>query len=156
VPVFSSPLLQVPIAAQCIRRDQRVAILTSRTVLTEQHFAGAGWSSADIPIVQLGFAPDSEFVRTFVGNRPYVDTDDLDDEVAALATGMLEQHPDVGAVVLECANFLPFSQTVRRVTGLPVFDFYTLGMQAYLASHLPEPAIAQHRTPISNIDYVNR
>jgi Asp/Glu/hydantoin racemase len=137
VPVFSSPLLQVPMAARCIRPDQKVGILTARAVLNERHFEGAGWRSADISIVQLAPPEDSEFVKTFVGNRPHVDTDDLDREVRDLAERLVEQHPDVGAIVLECANFGPFSPIVRRVTGLPVFDLYTLGMHAYLASTGP-------------------
>ena len=137
VPVFASSLLQVPLAAQCIRSDQRVGILTARAVLTEQHFRGAGWNSADLPVVQLAPPASSEFVRTYVGNRPYVDTDDLEDEVAKLARSLMRQHPDVGAIVLECANFSPFSQAVRRVSGRPVFDLYTLGMHAYLATTEP-------------------
>ena len=137
VPVFSSPLLQVPMAARCIRPTQSVGILTARTVLTELHFEGAGWSSADISVVQLAPSEDSEFVKTFVGNRPHVDTRDLDREVGELAERLVEQHPDVGAIVLECANFGPFSPIVRRVTGLPVFDLYTLGIHAYLATSGP-------------------
>jgi hypothetical protein len=152
VPVFASPLLQVPIAAQCIRRDQRVGILTARAVLTERHFRGVGWSPAEVPVVQLAPPESSEFVRTFVGNRTHVDTDDLEDEIAKLAKSLTRHHPDVGAIVLECANLSPFSQTVRRVTGLPVFDLYTLGMHAYLATGGPGLG-PLHREPISNIDY---
>jgi hypothetical protein len=135
IPVFSSSLMQVPLAARCIRNDQRVAVLTGRAVLTDRHFRGAGWSSREIPVVQLGLPEASEFVRTFVGNRDYVDTDDLDAEVAGQAAALIEAHPDVGAVVLECTNYGPYSQTVRRVTGLPVFDLYTLGMHAHLVSN---------------------
>jgi hypothetical protein len=129
----------VPLAAQCIGRDQRVGILTARAVLTEQHFRGAGWNPADIPVVQLAPPASSEFVRTYVGNRTHVDTDDLDEEIAKLAESLVRQHPDVGAIVLECANFSPFSQTVRRVTGLPVFDLFTLGLHAYhaVSGHAP-------------------
>jgi hypothetical protein len=137
VPVFSSPLLQVPMAAGCIRPDQKVGILTARAVLTERHFHGAGWRSTDVSIVQLAPPEDGEFVKTFVGNRPFVDTADIDREVRDLAQRLVDEHPDVGAVVLECANFSPFSPTVRRVTGLPVFDLYTLGMHAYLATTGP-------------------
>lgn len=134
IPVFASPLLQVPIAAQCLRHDQRVGILTARAVLTEHHFRATGWSSDEVPVVQLAPPPSSEFVKTYVGNRTHVDTDDLDDEVATLTRSLVRCHPDVGAIVLECANFSPFSQTVRRVAGLPVFDLYTLGMYAHLAT----------------------
>lgn len=137
VPVFASPLLQVPIAARCIRSDQQVGILTARAVLTEQHFRGAGWRSTDISTVQAAPPADSEFVRTFVGNRAQVDINVVDREVEELAARLMEQHPGVGAIVLECANFSPFSPTVRRVTGLPVFDLYTLGIHAYLATTGP-------------------
>lgn len=137
VPVFSSPLLQVPFAARAIRPEAQVAILTARTVLTERHFRGAGWDPADISTVQLAPAPDSEFVKTFVGNRPHADVAILRREVRELAERLMALHPDVGAVVLECANFGPFSPIVRRVTRLPVFDLYTLGMHAYLATTGP-------------------
>jgi hypothetical protein len=50
------------------------------------------------------------------------------------AAGLQRDHPDVGAIVLECTNFVPFSQMVRRATGLPVFDHYTLVMQTYLVT----------------------
>lgn len=134
VPVFASSLLQVPVAARSIRRDQRVGILTARAVLTEQHFRGAGFDPADIPVVQMAPAESSEFVRTYVGNRAEVDPDDLEREIRELALGLVRDHPDVGAIVLECANLSPFREIVRRATGRAVFDLYTLGMHAYLAS----------------------
>ncbi|MGH2492468.1 MAG: aspartate/glutamate racemase family protein, partial [Candidatus Limnocylindria bacterium] len=46
----------------------------------------------------------------------------------------LREHPDVGALVLECTNYVPYSQAIRRATGLPVYDLYTLVMQTYLAT----------------------
>jgi Asp/Glu/Hydantoin racemase len=137
VPVFSSPLLQVPFAARSIGPDAKVGILTARTALTERHFRGAGWDPAEISTVQLAPAPDSEFVRTFVENRPHTHPAILRREVRELSERLMAAHPDVGAVVLECANFGPFSPIVRRVTGLPVFDLYTLGMHAYLATTGP-------------------
>lgn len=45
-----------------------------------------------------------------------------------------QAHPEVGALVLECTNFVPFSQAIRDATRLPVFDLYTLVMQAYEAT----------------------
>ena len=51
-------------------------------------------------------------------------------EIAELARRTMREHPDVGAIVLECANFSPFSGLVRHITGLPVFDLHTLGLHA--------------------------
>jgi hypothetical protein len=134
VPVFSSPLLQVPMAARVIRPDQRVAIFTAREVLTERHFRGAGWSAEDLPVVQVAPPEESHFLETFVGNAPKADAELLEGDVAELTHRALRDHPDVGAIVLECANLAPFGQTVRDITGLPVFDLYTLVMHAYLTT----------------------
>ena len=51
VPVVSSALLEVPVAARVVGAHRRVAILTPKNELTERHFAGVGWSPRDIPIV---------------------------------------------------------------------------------------------------------
>jgi NADP-dependent 3-hydroxy acid dehydrogenase YdfG len=44
------------------------------------------------------------------------------------------EHPDTGAIVLECANLAPFAPGVRRTAGVPVFDLYTLVMHAHLTT----------------------
>lgn len=134
VPVFSSSLLQVPMASRVIRPDQRVGILTARAVLNERHFEGAGWSPDDIPVVQAAPAEGGHFSKTFVGDAPEADLELLNREVAELTARLVRENPDVGAIVLECANFAPFSRLVRRTSGLPVFDLYTLVMHAFLAS----------------------
>jgi Asp/Glu/hydantoin racemase len=134
IPVFASSLLQVPMAARSIRSDQLVGIITARAVLNERHFQGAGWSMNDIPVVQVAPAPDGPFCTTFVGDALEADPDTLHREVAELTRNLMTEHPDVGAIVLECANFAPFGHTVRTTAGVPVFDLYTLGMHAYLAS----------------------
>ncbi len=130
IPVFSSPLLQVPMAATATGGG-KVVILTARTVLTERHFRGAGWSSADIHTVQMAPPEDSHFYATFVGNATEADVGLLEQEVASLAYRIVGEHPDAGAIVMECANFAPFGHTVGSITGLPVFDLYTMGMHAY-------------------------
>lgn len=134
VPLFASPLLQVPMAAAAIGPHRRVGILTARLALTERHFEGAGWSSKQIPVVVTAPPADSHFVQTFVGDTPETDSEQLERDVVDLAARTLLEHADVGAFVMECANFAPFRGAVRRATGLPVFDLYTLGMHAYHVS----------------------
>lgn len=134
VPVLSSALLQVPLAARLIRPDQRVGILTERPNLTDAHFAGAGWSPDDVPVVVMALPDDAVFPTVFIDQALEADTDMLRQEVVDAATRLVGDHPDVGAVVLECTNFVPFSQAMRRATGLPIFDLYTLVMQTYLAT----------------------
>jgi Asp/Glu/hydantoin racemase len=151
IPVFASSLLQVPMAASVMSPGQRVGIITAREVLTEAHYKGVGWSSDDIPVVQIAPSDDSHFVATFVGDGLEADVNRIDQEITDVALRLRRQNPDVGAIVLECANLAPFGTSVRRVTGLPVFDLYTLGMHAYFTcvgtEFVTSPAADADRTP---------
>jgi Asp/Glu/Hydantoin racemase len=142
VPVLTSALLQVPMAARMIRPDQKVGILTERPNLTERHFEGVGWSSREIPVVVRAMPPDAVFPTMYIDNALEADTAVLEREMVSLASDLVCEHPEVGAIVLECTNFVPFAQRMRRATGRPVFDLYTLAMQTYLATNghdFPQP-----------------
>ena len=39
------------------------------------------------------------------------------------ARRLVEDHPEVGALVLECTNMCPYSADVAEAVGLPVYDF---------------------------------
>jgi hypothetical protein len=134
VPVLTSSLLQVPLAARVLRPDQKVAVLTERPHLTERHFQGVGWSSDEIPVVVESLPPDAVFPTVFIDNGLESDTDVLEREMVTFAERIARDHPDVGALVLECTNFVPYSQAMRKATGLPVYDLYTLVIQTYLAT----------------------
>lgn len=135
VPVLTSPLLQVPLVARLIRPDQSVGILTERANLTSRHFASVGWSERDIAVHVAALPANSIFPTVFIdGTTDAADIDVLEKEVVDAAVGLARAHPDVGAIVLECTNFVPFSQAMRRATGLPVFDLFTLVTQVYEAT----------------------
>jgi hypothetical protein len=139
IPVISSSLLQVPLAAQMIGPDRRVAILAGRDELTERHFTGVGWSSRDIPVVVAAPPPDGLFANVYSPklpeeDEPEVETEALEHELLDRVARLLTESPEVGAIVLECTNFVPYSQAIRHASGLPVFDIYTLVMQTYEAT----------------------
>jgi hypothetical protein len=134
LPVLTSSLLQVPIVARLIRPDQSVGILTERPHLTAHHFSGAGWQDGEIPVRVGTLAPDAVFPTVFIDGGREADPEVLERDVVEGAVRLARQHPDVGAIVMECTNFVPFSQAVRRATGLPVFDLYTFVTQVYHAT----------------------
>ena len=47
-------------------------------------------------------------------------------EVVGLAKSMVNEHPDMGAILLECSLLPPYAGAVQQATNLPVFDFITL------------------------------
>ena len=137
VPMLSSALLQVPYVSRVIDPGKRVAILTERPNLTERHYNGVGWSANDIPVTVCAMPDGAVFPKVFIDQSVTADRDVLEREMVDLAVRAAKE-PGVGALVLECTNFVPFSQAMRRATGLPVYDLYTLVMHTYLATSAPE------------------
>lgn len=131
VPVLTSALLQVPLAAQLVGPDRTVAILTERPHLTERHFRGVGWSAADIAVRVVALGDDAVFPRVFIDETAAADQEVLEAELVALAVRAAAD--DVGALVLECTNFVPYAAAMRRATGLPIFDLYTLVLHTHEA-----------------------
>ncbi len=43
-----------------------------------------------------------------------------------MARDLLDQAPDLGAIVCECTNLAPYSAKIASTFGLPVFDVVTL------------------------------
>jgi len=140
VPMLSSALLQVPLAAKIVGKGKRVAIITSRDELTERHYTGTGWSSREIPVVVTVLPQDAQMTNTYSSKvpeveQPEVDQDTLERELVDAARRTVKAHPDVGAIVLECTNYVPYATAMRRAVELPIFDLYTLVMQTYLAKN---------------------
>jgi hypothetical protein len=134
VPVVTSSLLQVPFVAKTLKPEQKVCIVTERPHLTERHFAGVGWSSKDQPAIVAAMPESARFPKTFIDDSTEADAEVLESDVVETARTALRNSPEIGAFVLECTNFVPFSQAVRAATNLPVFDLYTMVMQVYLAT----------------------
>lgn len=130
VPVFTSSLLQVHLARQVIRSNQKIGIITARRQsLTDAHLAGVGIS--DYPLAIVGMEDAPEFSAVFIGGKQPLDESECRREMQSAANHLMLEHPDVGAVVLECTNMPPYADTVRQATGLPVFDAVTMVNHAH-------------------------
>jgi Asp/Glu/hydantoin racemase len=136
VPLFTSSLLLVPLVSRMIRPDQKVGILTAdSTALDETHFNATGWSATDIPVVLEGMQDRSAFWAAYPKNAIEYDVDAVEADMSDAARRLVREHPDVGAIVLECTNMAPYAHVVQEVTRLPVFDVQTLTNFVYEATH---------------------
>ncbi len=132
VPVFTSSLLQVHLTRRIIRRNQKVGIITARKQsLTDAHLAGVGIQNDSIVVV--GMEDAEEFSAVFIGGRQTLDEKKCRREMQSAARRLVSTHPEVGAIVLECTNMPPYADTIRQITGLPVFDAVTLVNHAFSA-----------------------
>ena len=134
IPVVTSALLQVPLVLHLIGPGRKVAVLTERPHLSERHCRATGWSLGDLPVVVVAMPPNAVFPAVYIENSTTADSRILESEMLELARRAVREHPDIGAFVLECTNFVPYSQAMRRAMGRPVFDLYTLVIQTYLAT----------------------
>ena len=66
------------------------------------------------------------FVDVILGDGDELDFDRARDEHVAAARLLLDRHPDVGAIVLECANMPPYASDVARALRRPVYDWYSM------------------------------
>lgn len=124
VPVATSSLMLIPLVQTMIAPGKRVGVLTfSAKDLTPAHFAAAGVTT-DIPFA--GVAEDGVFRRALRGLPANDSIEAREADVVAAARELVSKHKNLGAIVLECTNFPPHREAVARITGLPVFDIFTL------------------------------
>ncbi len=125
VPVLSSSLLQIHWAQTMIKSDRKVGVITiSSDSLSERHFSGVGVSRENVLVA--GLPASSEFVSVFIHDKKNLDEDLCRREMIQVACDFIQNHPEIGALVLECTNMPPYSAAIREATGLPVFDIVTL------------------------------
>ena len=125
VPIFTSSLLQVHLAQAIIKKEQKVGIITAhRQSLTRKHLAGVGIES--YPMAIIGMDETEEFAAVFIEGKETVDVEKCRREMVSAAEKLVDKHPDVGAIVLECTNMPPYAKAVQQVSGRPVFDVVTM------------------------------
>lgn len=123
VPVATSSLMQVPMIETLLPAGKRVGILTiSAASLSAAHLAAAG-VPADTPVI--GTDGGRCFSRDILGDAAQIDFDACRLDLLDAASTLTNSHPEVGAIVLECTNMVPYGRDIRRATGLPVFSIYS-------------------------------
>lgn len=123
VPVASSSLLQVPSVARMLPGDRTVGILTiSAETLSARHLGAAGIPEG-IPVAGTGAG--SHFTEAVLGDAPEIDFEAARRDNIAAALALVGAHPEIGAIVLECTNMVPYAAEIRKATGRPVFSIYS-------------------------------
>lgn len=123
VPVLSSALLQVPMVAAMLAPDRQVGVLTiSGQSLGAAHLAAAG-APPDTPVGST--EGGAEFTRAILGNAPRLDVTQAEADNVAAARALVARAPQIGALVLECTNMVPYAAAIRAATGRPVFTIET-------------------------------
>lgn len=120
VPVATSALMQIPSVNALLPFGRRAGILTiSASTLVKRHLTNAG-APEDTPIgTTEGMR---EFTRAILGNEAEMDIEAARADNVEAAVAMKDAHPDLGAIVLECTNMIPYAADMNRATGLPIYS----------------------------------
>lgn len=137
VPFFSSNLLMIPFISSMLPPDKIVGVMTvNKSTLSDRHFAGIG--AVDIPKVIYGMETEEEFTSMIMEDRSHMDVVKCREEHIRVAKKMVAEHPEVGAIILECTNMPPFAKDIQKATGLPVFDI--VGFIQFIQGAFDKPA----------------
>jgi len=123
VPAATSSLLQAPLIQSTLPRGKTVGILTiSSETLGAEHLKAAGIAPGT-PVAGTGAG--SHFTEKVLGDAPEIDFAQARADNVAAAKKLVSDTPEIGAILLECTNMVPYAADIRRATGRPVFSIYT-------------------------------
>jgi Asp/Glu/hydantoin racemase len=149
VPVATSSLMQVPLVERLLPPGKRVGIITiSADSLSPDHLAAAGVDPAT-PLV--GTDNGKEFTRAILEDEPGLDVRQSRLDLLEAGHDLLRRHPDVGAIVLECTNMVPYAAALRAELGLPIYSIYSFvsWFQAGLLPRRFEPWLGDPRPGVT-------
>lgn len=122
VPVAASALEQAGQVQAMLPNGKTTGVLTiSAKTLTTAHLEVAG-VPADAPVQGMD---GSTFARSILRNEATLDVERARQEMVAASMKLVEDAPNVGAIILECTNMVPYADDIARATGRPVFSIYT-------------------------------
>ena len=123
VPVATSSLMQAPMIQATLPPGKRVGILTiSADTLTEEHLRKAGVPEGT-PVA--GTDDGREFSRVILNNEESLNVEAARQDLIDAGQDLAQANPDLGAILLECTNMVPYAADINRATGLPVFSIYS-------------------------------
>jgi hypothetical protein len=117
VPVISSSLLQ------CAHLARPGIVTFDAAALTPAVLQGA-----DVPVGTPieGLTPGCEHHRRILRNETQLELAAAEQDVVQAALRLVQRHPEVQNIVLECTNMPPYRAAVEKATGRPVHDIETL------------------------------
>ncbi|MBN2285269.1 MAG: aspartate/glutamate racemase family protein [Tissierellales bacterium] len=125
IPVYLSSLVQVPWIKTGLKKSQKIGILCADGHnLTNELFAACGVNDTSM-IVSKSAGHLPEF-SALMERRGHFDNEILRQELIDLAKEMVEENPDIGAILLECSDMPPYAAAIQAELNLPIFDFITM------------------------------
>jgi hypothetical protein len=129
VQFFNGSLMQVPMLLTSVGSNKKVGIMTAskKLLVPSPALKYSGVSAEDIKnrVVIYG-NEDGTQMKKITGETGRFNPKAFEKELVALAVKMVKEHPDIGAVVLECTEFPPYAHAIQNAIRRSVWDFVTI------------------------------
>lgn len=126
IPVYLSSLLQLPFISACIGHKRPIGVICANARALGNRVLEMTGLDADHEVVIKGMQDEPVFGTSVTGGSAQLDPDVIEAEVVGVAKRMLNERPEMGAILIECSMLPPYAKAVQDATGLPVFDFLTM------------------------------
>lgn len=125
VPILTSSLMQYSLIAQTLPPKKVPGIITiSKENLSIKHLDAANIPH-DVPMVGMEDMNTTEFHDGILDDWDAMDFVLCREEMIAAALKLQKENPNVGAILCECTNMVPYARDMYRATGLPVYTIYS-------------------------------
>jgi hypothetical protein len=138
IPVFMSSLLQVPFAQQLIGPERVVGIMAARKKqLLPEHLQAVGIQPGSNYVIagaeDDGRCPEFEnlWYAPVRPDPPQSNFEKAERDFLEVCIEFYEEHPNMGAMMLECTGMQPFARALQRQIDIPIFSWGTLLDYAY-------------------------
>ncbi len=123
IPFVGSALDIVPLLQRFLPFNRKVGIITGDTrILKQEHLEASDIDPETVLIA--GMDNSSEFKKVVIEKNLDLNIDKMRQELVNAATSL--SNKDLGAIVLECTNLIPFRIDLQNTLKVPVFDLVTL------------------------------
>jgi len=124
IPVMVSSLSLYPVI-RTVTANGKIGILTaSKLALGRTALEAAAIDPADVVIKGLeDCRAFSDAILAEKKNQPKsLDVEAIENAVVRQSKELVDQSPDLTAILLECGNLPPYAEAITKATGLPVFS----------------------------------
>lgn len=126
VPVCLSSLLQVPLIRTMLPGSRKIGVVVADSRNVRPHMLEAVGIRPESAVVIAGMEGRPAFWSAIMDENGELDSDAIERELLDVVHGLVRQHPDIGALLLECSELPAYSAAVQQAVRLPVFDFMTM------------------------------
>jgi hypothetical protein len=127
VPFYGSSLLQIPMMLPTLRQDQKVGVLTANGEALEAAPALENCGVTDRSrLVIYGMENEPEVATNHLGCTGVLSLTNMERDLVNVSRQMVEEHPEVGAILLECTEFPPHAAAIQDAVRRPMWGFTTM------------------------------